>query len=340
MKTTALIQSVAAAVAAAAIVAVPPSQTAAGSFSYGWPVKPFDHPHPVRGGFGDPRTTFFGPPTLRGLMTGPCDCSYHQGIDISAPDGTAVYPVESGVVRTVTQEWVQVDSANGHAFQYWHIGARVHVGETVSRDETVLGRILRGAQHVHLTELQSGIAVNPLAPGHIGPYEDHTTPLVTSITFRSSDAGPELIPGYLHGQVEIVAAAHDMPALSVPGIWHGLPISPAKITFRIVRIVPAPRRVVVPETVAVDVTRRLPESPDMWTTYARGTHMNMPNFGGHRYWREPGSYLFKLTQQPFDTTRLEDGIYRLTVTASDTVGNTGRASEILSVHNNPAWLRG
>ena len=30
------------------------------SGSYGWPVKPFDRPHPIRGGFGDPRTVFQG----------------------------------------------------------------------------------------------------------------------------------------------------------------------------------------------------------------------------------------------------------------------------------------
>src|SRR5438132_706419 len=67
--------------------------------SYNWPVKPFDRQHPVRGGFGDPRSVFRGIPTRHGLMTSQCACSYHQGIDISAPDGTAVYPVRSGVVR-------------------------------------------------------------------------------------------------------------------------------------------------------------------------------------------------------------------------------------------------
>src|SRR4051794_5012566 len=273
------------------------------SFTYGWPVKPFDQPHPVRGSFGDPRTTFLDPPTARGLMTGACGCSYHQGIDVAAADGTAVYPVESGVVRTVTFEWVEITGPNGHAFQYWHILPLVHVGETVTREETTLGRIRPGSGHVHLTELQNGSPVNPLAPGHIGPYEDRTAPTVTSISFRTSDTGPDLMPEYLHGGVEIVVAAADMPNLPIAGIWNGLPVSPAKISFRIVQLVPAPARDVVPETVAVDVTNRLPASPNMWTTYARGTHMNMPNFGGHRYWRQPGSYLFKLTREQFDTTR-------------------------------------
>ena len=69
-----------------------------GTSSYGWPVNPFDRQHPVRGSFADPRTIFRGNPTMRGLMTSRCACSYHQGIDVSAPDGTEVYAVRSGLV--------------------------------------------------------------------------------------------------------------------------------------------------------------------------------------------------------------------------------------------------
>src|SRR5690349_19886335 len=69
--------------------------------AYQWPVKPFHVQHPIRGSFGDPRTVFAGPPSADGLR-GPCVCSFHEGVDISAPDGTPVYPVESGTVTTVS----------------------------------------------------------------------------------------------------------------------------------------------------------------------------------------------------------------------------------------------
>ncbi len=317
---------------------IPQNSSEGRSSSYGWPVKPFDRQHPVRGSFGDPRSIFRGAPTMRGLMTSRCACSYHQGIDISAPDGTAVYPVRAGVVRIVTPDWVEVDSDGGSAFQYWHIASRVHEGDRVQVGETVLGHILRGAQHVHLTELQDSKPVNPLAPGHIGPYADSTTPRVSGITFRSSDTGPELLPEFLHGRIEMVASAADTPAISVPEMWSGLPVTPAKLTYRVTTFPDA--QAAIPETVAMDVTHRLPSTSDMWHTYARGTHMNMVKMGTHRYWYQPGAYLFKLTPGSFDTHRLKDGVYRLTVTAWDAAGNHSSTSQIINVHNRKSWLKG
>jgi murein DD-endopeptidase MepM/ murein hydrolase activator NlpD len=318
--------------------AAAPASSQSRESSYGWPVKPFDQQHPVRGSFADPRSVFRGHPTPRGLMTSQCACSYHQGIDIAAADGTPVYPVRSGVVRIVTHEWIQVDSDGGSAFQYWHIGPAVRVGQHVEARETVLGRILRASEHVHLTELQDGKPVNPLASGHIGPYSDTTTPRVNSITFRARDTGPDLLPEYLHGRVEIVAAASDTQAIPVPGKWNGLPISPAKVTFR-VRSFPA-KQVVITETTALDITRTLPPTGDMWHTYARGTHMNMVKMGAHRYWYNPGVYLFKLTPTAFDTNRLKDGVYEIVVTAWDTGGNHSSSSQIFQVHNRKSWLSG
>ena len=45
---------------------------------YCWPVKPFHRPHPVRAYLNDPR--------ISGSSR-----AFHFGIDVSAPDGTAVY---------------------------------------------------------------------------------------------------------------------------------------------------------------------------------------------------------------------------------------------------------
>src|SRR5207237_1482099 len=69
---------------------------AGGASAYPWPIKPFNKQHPIRGFFGDPRTVF-----ENGVLAGGFDglgfFSFHQGIDISAPDGTPIYPVVSGI---------------------------------------------------------------------------------------------------------------------------------------------------------------------------------------------------------------------------------------------------
>jgi hypothetical protein len=307
------------------------------AYSYGWPVKPFDRQHPVRGNFGDPRTIFAGPPTRRGLFTSGGAFSFHQGIDICAPDGTPVYPVRSGVVRIVTADWVEVDSGGGAAFQYWHIHPQVAPGQQVTERESVLGPILEHSEHVHLTQLQDGRAVNPLSPGNIGPYTDTTLPRVNGFDFRAGESGPELLPEYLHGRVEIAVDASDTQPMRVPGLWHGLPVSPAKLSYRIESL---PRHRLIRSGTSMDVTHGLPATTNMWSTYARGSRMNAAQMGQHRYWFQPGVYLFKLTPAPLDTHTLPDGAYALKVTACDTAGNHSSRTQVFSVHNRATWLNG
>jgi hypothetical protein len=317
---------------AAALVAV--ALLPSTGLAYSWPVKPFDQAHPVRGSFGDPRTLFAAPPTLVGLYHGNGSFSFHQGVDVSAPDGTAVYPVESGVVVNVTFDFVRVASGTAR-FEYWHLNASVRVGEHVKAQHTVLGRIKRGAGHVHLTEIDSGRVTDPLLPGHLTPYSDTTTPVVSSIRFRPSDDGPELMTGFMRGRIEMIAEAYDTPALPVPGQWNGLPVTPALVTWRIESW---NGKIVVPETVARDARTTVPPNTSFWSIYARGTYQNMAVFGKHFSWLQPGCYLFRLTPQPFDTRRLKDGVYQLVVTVADVAGNHSSLSQRFAVHNAPGYV--
>lgn len=312
------------------------AQQAAGTGSQGlnagrypWPVKPFDRQHPVRGSFGDPRTVFAASPNLRGVMTGGGSFSLHTGIDVAAPDGTAVYPVVSGTVDYVNGEWVRVQTGGGRAFEYWHIRAAVHVGDRVEAQRTVLGRILRGSAHVHLTELENGRSTNPLAPGHIGPYADHTTPLVTGISIRRSETTSGQLPNLVRGRVVLVAGAADRPTLNAPDEWSGLPVAPALITWRIKSW---NGNVVRGRQVAADFRDTL-ASRSFWQVYARGTYQNMAVFGRHYSWAQPGAYLFRLTPRPFDTHTLRDGPYDLVVTATDIRGNSSSLSQRFTVAN-------
>ena len=322
MKTLALI------VLCGLLCAAPASAGRLGS-SYGWPVKPFHQAHAVRGSFGDPRTLFYGPPVKSTLLTGNGLFSFHFGVDISAPDGTSVYPVESGSVTGVTSQWVAV-SNGARTFQYWHIKAAVAVGQHVDLETTVLGRIMRPCGHVHLAEIVQGVVVNPLQPGHLTPYTDTTAPTVASAAFRAGSTGGEALPELLHGRVEIVASAYDTPTVPVVGEWRALPVTPAVVRWRIQR--PTGRTVVSTRT-AYDVRSTIPPKSAFWLVYARGTHQNMPVFGKHYAYMQPGDYLFRLTPRGFDTRSLRNGVYELVVTAVDIAGNHGSLVQRIGVEN-------
>jgi len=305
---------------------------------YNYPVKPFTHEHPVRGNFGDPRTLFSVPPTTEGALFGGGEFQFHFGVDISAPDGTQVYPVVSGTVVAVSakQRRVNVSCNDGRGFEYWHISPTVSVGTHVTANETVLGRIVRGAKHVHLTELQGGTPVNPLQTGHLTPYTDRVAPLIRSISIRKSTATLEL-PNFLRGSVEFVADVTDTPNRPVPGIWADMPVAPARVVWRIEDL---NGRAVVPDRVAVDFSRTIPSSSAFWSYYARGSYQNMSVFGNHFSYGQPGRYLYRLAHTGFDTRTLKDGVYDLVVRASDIRGNATCDSLRFTVHNRPGWIDG
>lgn len=302
---------------------------------FGWPLKPFNRPHPIRANFGDPRMDFHGPPTTRTLYHPSGSFHFHRGIDIYGPRGAKVYPVRDGIVVLDTGSHIVIRSPDGTSFEYWHIGASLSPGTFVHAGKTVLGTIRRPLDHVDLTELTNGQAVNPLAPGHLTPYVDRTRPVVASIRLQSDNAGHVVFPNFVRGSVWLVAEAYDLPSLSVPGDWHRLPVAPALVTWRIQRV---NAKVVVPTRVAVDFRTNLPSQGAFWKAYARGTFQNMGLFGKHYSYLQPGSYLFLLSAAAFDTRPLPDGVYNLVVTATDIRGNSGTRSLRFTIHNKPGWV--
>jgi len=306
------------------------AQTVSGE-GYGYPVKPFDREHLIRANFGDPRVQFAGPPTMDTLMHADGSFAFHQGVDISAPGGTAVYPVVDGTVTFVSREWIRVTSG-GRYFEYWHIIPLVRNGEHVSARQTLLGHVTRKENHVHLTEAEGGRVVNPLVPGRLTPYQDSTPPVVRSISFRQTDDGPDVLPNFVRGRVEIVADAEDAPTAAGFRKWYG-PVTPALISWRI-RSFRTGR--FLRQHVVRDVRNDVPPNSRFWRVYARGTYQNQTVFGNHYSYQQRGTYLFKLAQQ-FDTRTLRDGVYDLIVKATDVRGNTGSQTLRFTVHNSEGW---
>jgi Peptidase family M23 len=265
--------------------------------SYGWPVRPFDEQHAVRGFFCDPRIGAQG------------QKSFHFGVDVSAPDGAAVFAVEAGTVESEGDENVGVVTAGGtRKHSYWHIVPRVRPGQRV-RKHALLGHIARPWAHVHLGELRDGRYWNPLRPGALTPFHDYGAPVIDRIV--AERGGRRIDPRALTGLVNLIAVTHDNPPISAPPPWRGLPVTPALVRWRLVRYA----REVIPWRVVADFRSTLLPMSRFSAVYAAGTRQNRPNVPGlYRFWLARG----------WDTRQHRDGSYRLDVEAADIRGNASR----------------
>ena len=296
--------------------------------AYPWPIKPFHEQHPIRANFGDPRTRFWNTMLTDGLE-GPGLFQFHNGIDIAAAEGTPVYPVLSGTAQLIDAAAVLVRSA-GRKFQYYHIAPAVYDGQHVIAGRTLLGRVIRGVNHVHLTEIRGHRVWNPLAPGGIAPYRDRTTPEVDAIFTRPVSSLLPLDPEHVCGTVSLVAAAQDTPPLPVPGTFAGYPVAPALVEWSFAKI---GGPVYVPTVAAADFRTTLPVTRDFWKVYARGTYQNVPRFNTQQLFI-PGRYLYNLAET-MDTRWYPNGTYEVRVEVADMRGNHSEAVQQFTIANRP-----
>jgi hypothetical protein len=274
--------------------------------SYGWPLRPFNVQHPVRGFFGDPRIS-------RG-KDGSVIHSFHFGIDIAGADGAPVYATLTGRVRGGNEhrERVAIAGPQGVVFAYWHVVPAVHGGDHVVAYCTVIGHIAPTWGHVHFAEFHTGVPLNPLRPGALGPYVDTTTPLITGLGVPR--AGLAVAPhGRLSGLCALVVEVHDNPQVAVPTPWNDLTAAPALVRWRI----DSGRW-----TTALDFRRVVPKPDGYDQIYAYHTHQNRPNRRGH--------YLIYLARS-WDARSVPAGRHTLQVDATDLRGNRATASIEITV---------
>jgi Peptidase family M23 len=299
--------------------------------AYPWPLKPFDKQHPIRGFFGDPRTVYENG-ILAGAFDGPSFISFHQGVDIAAPNGTPVYAVADGTVHYLGAATMNLVTNHDVTFQYFHITPVAGEGQHAVARKTVLGYVQPPYGHVHLTEIDgiNGVnrAVNPLQRGHLTPYRDRTIPRVRDIVVRNL-SGDVQTPVGLCGRVELDVDAYDPQPLPVPGTYRGLPVAPALVRWWLTRV--GGKQVVGPKTIA-DFRRTLPGNGQFFNTYAKGTYENSPRFGAQQYAGMPGRYLFLLSGG-FDTTNVPNGNYVVSVRVADVRGNHSTGTERISILN-------
>lgn len=255
--------------------------------AYSWPVKPFHEQHVVRGAFDDPRFGLY----------------FHFGVDISVPDGTKVYAVESGTVFRYSDA-VAVRRPGGREFSYWHVRAIVPEHSFVKAGQAI-GVVRPGFGHVHFAEFNGHTYVNPLRRGGLAPFRDTTVPIVGPIDVDQA-----------HGMVRATVQAFDIPPLRPPGLWRNAIWTPEIVRWRLLSGGVA----VVPWTTSSDFDRFL--EPNQYTSiYAPGTRQNRPG--------RPGKYVFWLTHG----MSLLNGSYAIQVQAIDTRGNTGSAAVEFDVNS-------
>jgi hypothetical protein len=270
---------------------------------YSWPLKPFDRPHPVRGYFNDPR--------ISGQSR-----AFHFGIDIAAPNGTPVHAVRGGVVHFQGPRALSVSDGELD-FGYWHVVPAVRHRQRVRRHQ-VVGHVEAPWLHVHFAEHRAGVYRDPLRPGALSPWRDTAKPRVTRIVFSRN--GRVLPPEAVFGAVDVIAEAHQMPPLDVPPPWQGLPVTPARLRWRVRR----GTRTVRPWRTPIDLADALLPREAYHRIYAPRTRQNRPG--------RPGLYRFYLAHT-WSTRLLPDGPYRLDVEASDLFGNLGRLQLAFAIAN-------
>ena len=280
--------------------------------SYGWPVKPFFSQHPVRGFFGDPRI---------GEGQQGKSHSFHFGVDVVAADGTPVFATVSGriVISPDHPQTISIQAGDGQSvFAYWHLVPSVRKGDRAVAYRTVLGHVADGWGHVHFAESLNGEFLNPLRPGAMAPYVDHTMPAVHAFSFERDGKAVGRVG--LHGRFDLVAEAYDETPLAVPAPWDDRPVCPALVRWRIIG---ARRRARAWQTSA-DFTTTIPPASSFDSVYARWTRQNHP-------WRD-GRYRFRLARS-WDSRLVPDGRYRLEVVVVDSRGNTSRKATTFTVAN-------
>jgi hypothetical protein len=258
---------------------------------YPWPLQPFDRAHPVRAFFNDPR------------ISGGTK-AFHFGVDISAPNGTPVYAVTAGQVHLEDARAVSV-AAGDVGFGYWHVVPVVRHREIVARHQ-LLGHVEAPWLHVHFAERRGGVYRNPLRRAGLTPWTDTTRPTISSVGFLGN--GHVVPPAAITGAVDVVAEAHDTPPIAVPAPWHGLPVTPALLRWRVLRRGTVVRRWHAP----VDFRKALIPQERFDTIYAPGTKQNHAG--------KPGVYRFYLART-WSTGRLPNDDYSIEVEASDLAGN-------------------
>ena len=162
----------------------------------GWPLKPFDRAHPVRGMFNDPR--------IAGSSR-----SFHFGIDISAPNGTPGLrrPPPARCTSRVAARW-----------PWSPVTSRSDTG--MSTLPSPIASVSGSTSYSATSRLRGFTSISPSAeaartethsgPAHLTPWTRHDNATNHQAILRATDEPPRR---RVFGAVDVIADAHQMPPL-------------------------------------------------------------------------------------------------------------------------------
>ena len=165
---------------------------------------------------------------------------------------------------------------------------------------------MKGYEHVHFTELANGRPVNPLAPGHMGPYGESSAPELDSVSFRVGESAREALPESVSGRIVPVVRVGVRPRAGPSRACGSLTVAPALIVLEHIERAETLRDRDPAACCAFEHPHLDSREPRLLDLLARGSRQNAATFGIQRAWRTPGTYLYRLTRTPLDTRRLAE----------------------------------
>ncbi len=181
--------------------------------AYGWPVKPFDQQHAIRGAFDDPRFGRY----------------FHFGVDISAPDGTPVYAVAAGNCLPRTPTRSPCGDRTGTSSRTGTYRATVAGALASCRRASKIGFVRARLRPRALRRVRRHDVRQP-APPRRARRRSRTRRHPSSARSPSDDSQRR--------RSTATVEAYDTPPIAPPAPWQDARWTPALIRWRLLRTAP------------------------------------------------------------------------------------------------------